>query len=386
MEKKKVAFIVAIPGTADAFLKEHFVYLLKEYEVHLIANYEGSEDLRKEFEKMGVICHQAPIVRKINLKSDLKALFVVKKIFKLGKFECVHSVTPKAGFLTALAGKLAGVPNRVHIFTGQVWATRRGGVRMMLKIMDKMIAMLDTRLLVDGEGQRQFLIKEGVLSENNSVVPANGSIAGIKLEKFVISKEVRKEERQKLGIKDDEVVYIFLGRLNHDKGVGEIFEAFNCLVVECPKARLLFYGTDEEGYDQKVKNYPNIKRGENYFYPGLTRTPFKSLQAGDVFVLPTWREGFGMSVLESQALGLPVITSDAYGVVDASVEGVTGLRCKVNDPNGLYCVMKQYYENADIRKIHGLAGRKRVEEKFNNAVVSKAWLGIYKEMLERTNN
>ena len=252
---------------------------------------------------------------------------------------------------------------------------------MMLKGMDKIIATLNTRILVDGEGQRQYLIKEGVLTEKNSMVPAEGSIAGIKLERYMISSEVRQQEREGLGLTEDKVVYIFLGRLNHDKGICELYEAFNRLVVECPNSVLLFYGMDEEGYDAKAASYPNIKKGENYFFPGLTKTPFNALQAGDVFVLPTWREGFGVSVLEAQALGLPVITSDAYGVVDASVEGVTGLRCGVNDPEGLYKAMKQYYEDAELRKDHGQAGRERVEKHFSNDVVSKAWGDFYKEML-----
>lgn len=380
MKKKKIAFVVAIPMTARAFLMDHIAFLQREYEVHLVANFP-TEDDKKEFEAVGLICHTAPIQRAISIGGDLKGLFALCKLFKKEKFECVHSVTPKAGLLTALAGWLARVPNRVHIFTGQVWATRKGAMRIMLKGMDKIIATLNTRILVDGEGQRQYLIKEGVLKEMNSMVPAEGSIAGIKLDRYVISEEVRKEEREKLGLKAEDVVYIFLGRLNHDKGIGELYEAFNRLVAEKPNARLLFYGMDEEGYDEKVVNYPNIKKGVNYFFPGLTRTPFNALQAGDVFVLPTWREGFGVSVLEAQALGLPVITSDAYGVVDASVDGVTALRCGVNDPEGLYNAMKQYYDDAEMRKAHGEAGRKRVVEHFSNEVVSKAWLNIYKEML-----
>ena len=379
MAKKKIAFVVAIAGTAQSFLKDHMSYLVKEYDVHLIANFNPEE--KAEYEVMGVTCHDAPIQRAIQLGADLKALFALRKIFKKEKFDCVHSVTPKAGLLTAWAGWLAGVPNRMHIFTGQVWATRKGAMRLLLKSMDKMIAIFDTKLLVDGESQRQFLIKEGVLKDSNSLVPAEGSIAGIKLERFNISEDIRKKERAALGLSDNNVVFIFLGRLNHDKGIGELYEAFNRLVVECPKSVLLLYGTDEEGYDQKASNYPNIKRGENYFYPGSTNTPFNALQAGDVFVLPTWREGFGVSVLEAQALCLPVITSNAYGVVDASVEGVTGLRCGVNDPKGLYKVMKQYYENPNMRKLHGEAGRKRVEEHFNNDVVSQAWLDIYRDML-----
>ena len=380
MVKKKIAFVVAIPLTATAFLMDHIAALQRSYEVHLICNFPDEES-KRTFEGKGITCHSAPILRNINLIGDLKGLFALRKIFRKERFDCVHSVTPKAGLLTACAGWLARVPNRVHIFTGQVWATRKGGMRLMLKMMDKLIALFDTRILVDGEGQRQFLIKNGVLTEKNSSVPANGSIAGIKLERYVISEQVRRAERDNLGIPEDHVVYIFLGRLNHDKGIGELYEAFNRLVVDCPKAVLLFYGMDEEGYDEKVTDFPNIKKGENFFFPGLTKTPFNALQAGDVFVLPTWREGFGVSVLEAQALGLPVITSDAYGVVDASIPEVTGLRCGVNDPEGLYRCMKQYYDNPEMRKEHGINGRKRVEEDFSNDLVSAAWLDFYKEML-----
>lgn len=380
MEKNKICFIVAIAGTAQAFLKDHMTFLIQEYDVHLVANFKPEE--KAEFETMGVTCHYAPIQRAIKLGADLKALCTLLKIFKKEKFECVHSVTPKAGLLTALAGRLAGVPNRIHIFTGQVWATRTGVMRTVLKMMDKMISRLDTLLLVDGQGQRQFLIKEGVLRDNNSAVPANGSIAGIKLERYVISRDIRTRERAKFGISDDDVVYIFLGRLNHDKGIGELFEAFNAMLPDRPKAKLIFYGSDEGGYDTKAESFSNIKRNKNYFYPGITRQPFEALQVADVFVIPTWREGFGVSVLEAQALGLPVITSDAYGVVDSSVEGVTGLRCKVNDPEGLRKCMEQYYDSPEMRKQHGLAGRKRVEENFDNAVVSQAWLDIYHKILK----
>jgi glycosyltransferase involved in cell wall biosynthesis len=172
-----------------------------------------------------------------------------------------------------------------------------------------------------------------------------------------------------------------MGRLNHDKGIGELYEAFNRLAPEYPKAKLALYGADEEGYEARAKDYPNLKRGVNFFYPGITRTPYQALQGGDVFVLPTWREGFGSSVIEAQALELPVITSDAYGVVDASVPNETGLRCHVDDPEGLYQCMKIYANDADLRKSHGEAGRERVFKLFDCNLVSKAWLEYYKELL-----
>ena len=376
---KKIAFIVAIPGSASSFLYDHFVELVKEYDVHLLANF-GNYDIN-EFKALNITCHNIPIVRNISIWNDLKALSAIYKIFKKEKFDSVHSVTPKAGLLNALSAKLARIPHRIHIYTGQVWATRKGFMRSLLKFMDKIPALLNTELLVDGMSQRNFLIDEGVLKENNSYVLANGSICGVRLERFVISSETREKERKKFGFAEDDVVFIFLGRLNHDKGIGELYEAFNKFVVENPKAKLLLYGTDEEGYEEKARSYPNIKRDKNFFYPGLTRTPFDALQAGDVFVLPTWREGFGSSVIEAQALALPVITSDAYGVVDASVPGETGMRCKVNDPEGLRQCMKYYYDNPEIRRQHGLNGRKRIEEKFDNKVVTQAWVEFYRKML-----
>ena len=380
MSKKKIAFVMAVPITATAFLLDHFRSLLPFYDIHLIANFPDESSM-KEFQALGLNCHKAPILRAINLLGDLKGVFVLRKIFKREKFCSVHSVTPKAGLLSSLAGWLAGVPIRIHIFTGQVWATRRGIMRFVLKSIDKVIALFDTNILVDGESQRQYLIKEGVLKEKNSKVLANGSISGVKLERFIISDVVRAQERKKFAFKEDDVVYIFLGRLNHDKGIGELYTAFNKLIQECPNARLLFYGMDEEGYIEKANEFSNIVLNSNFFFPGLTKTPYDALQAGDVFVLPTWREGFGSSVIEAQALGLPVITSDAYGVVDASVPEETGLRCKVDDPEGLCNCMKRYYNDAIMRKQHGLNGRKRVEEKFNNNVVSAAWVDFYKKLL-----
>lgn len=381
MAKKKIAFVTALPGSARAFLTEHFYYLMKEYEIHLITNFKSDDEIN-DFKKMGLVCYNVDIHRTISIGVDIKALLALYKLFKKEKYDCVHSVTPKAGLLTATGAWLSRVPKRVHIYTGQVWATRKGVMRLLLKIMDKITALLDTNLLVDGEGQRQFLIKEGVLKEKNSKVLADGSIAGVKLERFAISSDIRKNEREKFGLTDDDVCFIFMGRLNHDKGVGELYEAFDMLVAECPKSKLVLYGNDEEGYDSQAENYKNIKRGENYFYPGRTPKPFDALQAGDVFVLPTWREGFGMSVIEAQGLALPVVTSDAYGVVDASVDGVTGLRCKVSDSESLYESMKKYYNDPEMRLRHGNAGHERVVKLFDSKKVSEAWLEYYKILLK----
>lgn len=378
MNKKRICFLVAIPLTARAFLKDHIEALSKEYEVYLVGNIQSDADV----EGLALTgWHHVDIERGISLWRDMKAVWLTCRYFKRMKFDAVHSVTPKAGLVTALAGKLAGVKHRTHIFTGQVWATRKGMSRWLLKSLDKVIARLDNHILVDGKSQRAFLVREGVLCDGQAEVFANGSISGVNSVRFVPDATARTEIRQKLGIGDNAMVFVFLGRLNHDKGIGELYEAFNQLAAEVDDVFLLLVGGDEEGYISKLNEYGNIVEGKNFHYYGLTPQPEKVLNAGDVYVLPTYREGFGSSVLEAACVGLPCICSDAYGVVDAYVESETGLRCHVGDPVSLFQCMKKMHDNPELVKQMGERSRQRALTDFSGEKLTECWVEFYKEML-----
>ena len=377
--KKKICFLVAIPLTAKAFLKDHIDALSKEYEVYLVGNIQSDADV----EGLALAgWHHVDIERGISLWRDMKAVWQTRRYFKRMKFDAVHSVTPKAGLVTALAGKLAGIKHRTHIFTGQVWANKKGFSRWLLKTLDKVIVKLNNHILVDGEGQRQFLIQQGVLSERISKVLGHGSICGVNLERFNPTKEMRETKRKELNVSEDTIVFSFMGRLNHDKGLYELLPAFNRLVAECPKAFLVLYGNDEENVASHFGEYNNLKEKENFLYYGLTREPQNMTQAADVFVLPTYREGFGSSVIEAAALGIPTICSDAYGVMDAMVDNVTGLRCKVGDKESLYHCMKQLYNDKSMRERMGKAGRERVLQDFDGRIITQKWVEFYHEMLK----
>lgn len=379
--RKKICFVVAIPGTAQSFLRDHIAALSKEYDVYLAGNIKGESDVN-----MLALTgwHHVDIERGISLWRDLKAVWQAYRYFKRMKFDAVHSVTPKAGLVTALAGRLAGIPHRTHIFTGQVWATRTGLMRTLLKSLDKVITSLNNHILVDGKSQRAFLVKEGVLKEGQAEVFGHGSISGVNSARFVPNIEARHAVRAEVGIKTGTLCYIFLGRLNHDKGIGELYEAFNRLAGEVEDVFLLLVGYDEENYMSKLLQYSNIKTGENFHYYGLTPNPEKVLNAGDVFVLPTYREGFGTSVLEAACIGLPCISTDAYGVADAYIDGETGLRCRVGDAESLYQCMKKMHDDPQMRIKMGQRSRERVLADFSGAALTKYWVEFYKEILTLT--
>lgn len=364
--------------SAQVFLKDHMEALCKDYDIYLMGNIPNKE-IVANLPLKGLF--NIDIERGISLWRDSKAVMQATRIFRMMKFDAIHSVTPKAGLVTAIAGKLAGIKHRTHIFTGQVWATKTGVMRFLLKSIDKLIARLDNHILVDGKSQRVFLETEGVLQSGEALVFCNGSIAGVNAERFLPDDTARKEERQKIGIKEEKLTYLFLGRLNHDKGIGELYEAYNRLASEEGDIFLLLVGADEEGYLDRLPQYPNIKEGENLYYYGLTRQPERVLNAGDIFVLPTYREGFGSSVLEAACIGLPCICSDAYGVLDAYVDGETGLQCKVGDAESLYRCMKKMHDNPELRMEMSKKSRERALKQFNVKPISEAWSNFYKELL-----
>lgn len=374
--KKKICFITAVPGSANSFLRDHMTALGAEYNVFYVSS--ESDESKIIVAHNGYQC--VDIQRGISLWKDIKALRQLTKYFKREHFDSVHSVTPKAGLLTSIAGFLAKVPVRVHIFTGQVWANRKGPMRWLLKFMDKLIVHFDNYILVDGEGQRQYLIQQGILNEKNSKVLGKGSICGVNLNRFKPSAEARLSARQEIKVGDDKLVFVFMGRLNHDKGLYELLPAFDKLASERGKVFLLLFGSDEENVASHFSEYKNLNKG-NFLYYGVTREPQKMLQAGDVFVLPTYREGFGSSVIEASALGLPVICSDAYGVMDAMVDNVTGIRCKVGDEESLYNTMKQFVEKPELIHKLGEAGRKRVINDFDGEKMTQHWVDFYHKLV-----
>ena len=375
MKRESICFVVSSPFTTG-FLKNHIILLSKYFDVYLVANFENeSPSMFNSLPLKGI--KDIALPREISLLKDLKALMTLRSYFKEMKFDIVHTVTPKAGLLGILASKLAGVKIRIHIFTGQVWHTKTGLFKKMLMWLDRFIVWNATDILVDGESQRQFLIQNNIVKDANSFVLGKGSISGVDTNIFVPSEIIKREVREELGIKQNEIVYIFLGRMCIDKGVNELAEAFNKLHNKYKNVRLLFVGWDEENMtpivQEKVKNIDAV-----IFY-GVTHEPNRILQACDVFCLPSYREGFGMGVIEASLLEKPVICSDTYGLMETIIDNKTGLRHKVEDAESLYTQMESLVVDKDLRELLGKGGREYVLENFSAHMISEKWLEFYKK-------
>ena len=120
--RQKICFVVAVPVTANAFLRDHIDALSRDFDIYLVGNIKDENEV-KGLKIAG--WHHIDIERGISFGKDIKAVWQTICYFKKMKFDVVHSVTPKAGLVAAFAGKMAGVKHRTHIFTGQAWETQK---------------------------------------------------------------------------------------------------------------------------------------------------------------------------------------------------------------------------------------------------------------------
>lgn len=377
MKRNKICFVVPSLGTARVFLKNHINELSIYFDIYLVSNFQEEEMIYiKDFPIKEI--KNIKITRDITLINDLRTLLHLCSYFKKMKFDAVHTVTPKVGLLSILASRLASVPNRIHIFTGQVWHTKKGIFKQFLMFLDRFTVWNSTHILVDGQSQRQFLIKNRIVAATNSFVLGKGSISGVDTNRFIPNALVKKEVRAELGIKENEVVYMFLGRMNSEKGINELAEAFNRLRKKHVNVRLLLVGGDEENMTPKVKQ--KVNDIESVIFYGVTPTPERLIQACDIYCMPSYREGFGLSVIEASLLEKPIICSDTYGLMESIIENKTGLRHKVADVDSLHFAMEKLFYDQNLVESLGKGGRAYVLGYFSAKTISEKWLEFYLKM------
>lgn len=375
MAKRKVCLVVSSEMTAKAFLLGHLRALCERYDLTLAANTDNPGFLDDYDLKLRVV--PVAIRREIAPRDDLAALFALRRLFRQERFEVVHSVTPKAGLLSMLAARLAFVPRRVHIFTGQVWATRRGLSRRLLRFMDRRLAASATHLLADSASQRDFLIAERVAVPGKISVLAAGSISGVDTARFHPDVAARHAVRKELSIAGTDKVFLFLGRLNRDKGVGDLARAF---ASTGEGSWLLFVGPDEEGMQAELSAQAGEAAGRLHFV-AWSDAPERYMAAADVFCLPSYREGFGSVVIEAAACGIPAIGSRIYGLIDAIDEGQTGLLFTPGHVDALARCLHLMADNEVLRHWMGEQAIERARRDFSSARVTQAWLNYYDTLL-----
>lgn len=375
---KRLCYVATIPAVVHAFLRGHIEAAAKEYAVTVICNSAEQYLLQGLSARVIVL----PIQRKPSPWSDLLVLLRLFFLFRGERFDIVHSIMPKTGLLAMLASCLAGVPVRIHTFTGQVWVTKRGLQRWLLKRFDKLICRFASCVLADSPSQQSFLLEEGVLSSSKARVIGAGSICGVDTKRFVPSAETRQRVRRELGIAQDARVILFVGRLNLDKGMRELAAAFGSLIDSHLNTELLLVGTEEDVSFREMLDLCPSARG-HMRHLSFTAAPERYMAAADVFCLPSYREGFGMTIIEAAACGLPCVASRIYGITDAVADGETGLLVPPGDVPALGQSLNRLVCDDSLRRQMGNAARVRILRLFRSEKVTGEMVQLYNSLLLR---
>ncbi|PUE31183.1 hypothetical protein B9Z35_09170 [Limnohabitans sp. Jir61] len=376
---KKICFVSTITNSLIFFMSPHVLELSKTYVITLVARGDASE--------LGGVLSKQVAFQPLNIERDISpwrdflALIKLITIFHKHKFDCVHSLTPKAGLLSMIAARFAGVPVRVHTFTGQVWVSKTGIIRWLLKQLDKILIWAATDLLADGHEQVDFLVHEGISSAGRIKVLANGSICGVDTTRFSPNETMRKALRSRFQIPQEGVVVLYLGRLKRDKGVEDLCSAFNLVAKSDPSVFLMVVGQDEDSLEERVSEVAIKFPGRVHRVVGVTQTPQHFMAASDIFCLPSHREGLNVTLLESASMSLPAVASRIYGVTEVVVDGETGMLHEQKNITDLAAKLQKIAADREMRIKLGVAARKRVMMLYPQTLVVQAMSTFYANKL-----
>lgn len=373
---KKLCFVATIPAVVHSFMKGHIRAAAEKWPVKIVTNPDGAEllgDLNAQFIPLA-------IQRKVSPWRDLLVLVQLTMLFRRERFGLVHSIMPKAGLLAMLAGRLAGVPNRMHTFTGQVWANKRGWKRNALKMFDRLIVTFATHVLVDSPSQRDFLVSEGVLKPGKGIVIGHGSICGVGAHQFHPDAQVSGAVRAELGISQEQTVILFLGRLNRDKGMLDLAAAFADIASRRADVVLVLVGAEEDVPFASVQEICGVYR-DRLRRVSFTPEPQRYMAAADIFCLPSYREGFGQVIIEAAASGVPTVATRIYGITDAVEDGKTGLLFPAGDVAALTQNLLVLIGDSELRQNMGEAARVRALELFASEKITGELVELYEKVM-----
>ena len=227
--KKKIIRVTTVPLSLTKLLSGQLNFMSDYYDILAVSS-NGNNDLKKVEEREGVKTFPIEMTRKITPIKDLAAVWKLYKLFKKEKPFIVHSHTPKAGTLSMLAARFAGVPHRLHTIAGLPLIEATGIKRVILNLVEKITYKCATKIYPNAHGLVKIIIDNNFTKMSKLKVIANGSSNGIDTSFFNpihFNTETKQALRKKLNFKDEDFIFIFTGRLVTDKGVNELITAFN---------------------------------------------------------------------------------------------------------------------------------------------------------------
>lgn len=371
---KRICFVTTLPITLRTFVSPQASLLVSSgWHVTWVS---GGETPSLEGLPHGVTYVRMPLKRGIDLLGLPKAILLLWRLFKEERFDLVQYSTPNAAFYASTAAWLARVPVRLYAQWGIRYVGFSGWRRWLFKRLEAWTCARSTVVEPDSRGNLEFSIAEGLYPRNKGRVIGRGSACGVDLTRFDIDqKEVwRREYRRRIGLSSDHVVVGFVGSVRRDKGCNELIRAFRSVSERLADARLLLIGDHQFAGTLEDDVRAWIGESERVVSVLASDEIPQYMACMDVLALPSYREGFGMVVIEAQAMGVPVIVSDVPGPTDALLADRTGLVVPVRDERALEQALVRLLGDAELRARMGASGHELVRVEFEQTELLRKML------------
>ena len=328
-------------AATSRFMIDSFSYM-KEYgfEPYIICQY--NKNLEETLLEKGIKYMPLPMKSgNVDPIEVVKRTYQLTRIFRKNKFDIIQYASCNASLYACIAGWLARVPVRILCQWGLTYLGYDGIRKKLFRAIERITCSFSTKIQPDSHTNLQFAIEEKLFKKGKGSVIWNGSACGLDFSKFDVSlKEKWKEEiRREFGIRMDSKVFGFVGRIVRDKGVNELLGAFLKYQTDDNNSYLLLIGP-KDGMDEiEPELKSKVLVNSHIIFTGLRNDINRCYAALDYMVLPSYREGFGMVVLEAAAMKVPVISSNILGPTDFVKDCETGLVCDVKSTESLYHVM-----------------------------------------------
>jgi glycosyltransferase involved in cell wall biosynthesis len=381
----KILHVTTVPITLF-FFSGHFAFLRHNgVELGLVSSPDPA--LEQVATQAQATAFPVAMARQPAPLQDLRSLAALTAIFRRERPDIIHATTPKAGLLAPLAARLAGVRGVVLSMFGLAQMTKTGPMKHLLNATSRLSCALADRVWCDSVSMREHVIAERLCPRGKVTVLGQGSVNGIDAGHAFNPAEylpnARRDIRARYRIPENALVTGFVGRLVKDKGINELTAAWNTLRTEFPQAHLLLIGPFEPQDPVTPATEQTLKNDARIHLAGWRRDIPAHLAAMDLFVNPSYREGFGVANLEASAMGLPVLSTAIPGCVDSVQDGTTGSLVPPRCATSLEAAWREYLNNAELRHRHGTAGRERVLRDFRPETLNTALFQLYQKMYRR---
>lgn len=359
----KLCAITTIDGTMSSFVIDVMREFVKRGdEVTLICSMSDSF-LKKYSGEFN--CINIPMRRGVSVHDTLTIVPQLMRLFKKEKFDYIQYATPNASLYASMAAWLSRQKIRVYCQWGIRYVGSKGIMRCFLKSLEKLTCRLSTHIRSASQKNMEFAISEGLYKAEKAAIIGNGGTVGVDLMEFDIrqKQDWKNEMLSRMPMLEGKYVFCFVGRIQKDKGVEELLEAFLGAYESNSNMALLLLGGNDGNISKELMQRAQSCNG--VCFVGFTKEVKKYLALSDALVHPSYREGFSMVIQQAMAMGLPVITTDIPGPSEVIEPDVSGFLVPSHSVVPLKERMLWLSQHQEIGVEMGQKGCERAKNLFN---------------------